>query len=61
MSNTYTSIASIIDLVGRTHTLAELTQALADLSAMFEEKNISEYQYENVKKLIEEKIKRLSK
>lgn len=61
MSNTYTSIASIMDLVERTHSLAELTQALADLSAMFEEENISEYQYKNVKKLIEDKIKRLSK
>lgn len=57
MSNTYTSIASIMDLVERTHSLAELTQALADLSAMFEEENISEYQYKNVKKLIEDKIK----
>ena len=61
MSNTYTSIASIMALLDGKYTLSTLTQALADLSAMFEGKNISEYQYKNAKALIEDKIKGLSK
>jgi hypothetical protein len=57
MSNTYSSIASILSMLEQKHTRGDLIQALADLTAMFEDGHISEYQYKNIKSLLEAKLK----
>jgi len=57
MSNKYSSIASIMAMLEARHTLSDINQAISDLNAMYEDKNISEYQYRNIKALLEDKIK----
>ena len=59
MSNTYSSISSILTMLERKYTEADLVQALADLTAMYEEGNITEYQYNNIKSLINSKLRRI--
>jgi len=56
MSNTYSSLASIDALLARDYKTTEITQALADLKAMYSDGNISEYQYKNYKTLLEQKL-----
>ena len=46
-------------MLERKYTEADLVQALADLTAMYEEGNITEYQYNNIKSLINSKLRRI--
>jgi hypothetical protein len=57
MSNRYGSIASIMAMLDARHTISDLNQALSDLKAMYEDRNITEYQYKNIKTLLEDKIR----
>lgn len=40
-------------------TEGEVTQALGDLKAMYDDRNISKYTYENVKAYLEDKLEEL--
>ena len=57
MSNRYSSIASIMAMLDERHTSSDLYQAMSDLKAMYEDGNIKEYQYKNMKALLEDKIR----
>lgn len=52
----YSSLASIDALLDRKYTSADIQQALADLKAMYEAKNIKEHQYTAYKRLLEDKL-----
>lgn len=52
----YTSLSSIEALLERSHTSAEIQQALADLKAMYQAGNITENQYKSFKKLLEDNL-----
>ena len=51
----YSSIESINEMLSGKHTIGDINQALADLEAMYERKSINEYQFKNMKALLEAK------
>ena len=55
MSNRYSSIESINRMLAGKYSKEDIAQALADLTAMYEADNISEYQYKSMKALIQAK------
>jgi len=57
MSQMHRSVESILAMLDQKYTEQDIAQALADLEAMKE--NIKEYTYNNVKKLLQDKLKRL--
>ena len=56
MSNTYSSLASIDALLDRKYSTSDIRQAMNDLQAMYDDRNINEYQYKNYKALLTAKL-----
>lgn len=53
MYSSLSAIETMLELGN--YSTSDINQALADLEAMYEDKNISEYQYKNMKALLEAK------
>lgn len=52
----YSSIESIMTMLDRgNYSKSDINQALSDLNIMYEAGHISEYQYKNIKSLLEAK------
>lgn len=52
----YSSLASIEAMLEGSYTSNDIKQALADLNAMYERGSITEYQYKNMKALLDAKL-----
>lgn len=52
----YSSLATIEALLEGSYSSNEIKQALADLEAMYKRGSINEYQYKNMKALLEDKL-----
>lgn len=57
MNTNFSSLSSIQEYNFKT--IGEINDALGSLEAMYTAKNISEYQYKNMKRLLEDKKKSL--
>ena len=55
MSNRYSSIESILNMLDGNYTKEDIAQALADLYAMYADGNINKKRYDDMKSLLEAK------